>query len=176
MKVSTAILSASVITVAIMGCGSSSSDSPTAEMTPVSFDAAKYVLADEPDGAVGVIEARGSAKDGDAIVVVGRIGGATNPWIEGRSAFTLLDASKAVVANGTNSKKDEICLGDCCAIERAASTALVTVVDNNGKVLPVDSRKLFTIAQNDMVVVSGKAKVDESGNFVVVATGVYVRR
>ena len=67
-------------------------------------------------------------------------------------------------------------MGDCCASERAASTGLVTGVDEAGKVLPVDTRQLFTVAQNDMVVVRGKAKVDESGNFVVVATGVYVRR
>ena len=97
-------------------------------MTAVSFDGSKYVLADEPDGAVGVIAARGAAKDGDPIVMVGRVGGATNPWIEGRAAFTVLDASKSVVANGSESKSGEICMGDCCAIERAGCTALVKVV------------------------------------------------
>lgn len=176
MRLSLTILSVSVALSAIVGCGSASTGTTDANVTPVSFDASKYTLAEEPDEAIGVIAARSSAKDGDPIVVVGRIGGATNPWIEGRAAFTLLDASKSVVAAGSESKQGEICMGDCCAIERAASTALVTVVDEGGRILPVDSRKLFGLADNDMVVVRGKAKKDESGNFVVVANGVYIRR
>jgi len=142
----------------------------------VSFDGAKYALVDEPDGAIGVIEARQSSKDGEPIVLVGRVGGATNPWIEGRAAFTMLDASKSVVATGKEASGNEICMGDCCAQERAACTALVTVVDVNGQVLPVDSRQLFRIAENDMLLVRGKVKKDETGNFTVIADGVFVRR
>lgn len=175
MKATITILTVLTVTIATVGCGSAS-DSATSQATAVSFDGSKYVLADEPDGAVGVIAARGEAKDGDSIVMVGRVGGATNPWIEGRAAFTLLDASKSVVATGSESKDGEICMGDCCANERAACTALVTVVDDSQRVIPVDSRKLFGLAANDMVVVRGKAKKDESGNFAVVADGVYIRR
>lgn len=172
-----AILMAPVlITLATLGCGSQSSSPDLATATPVSFDASKYTLADEPDGAIGVIAARGSAKDGDSIVLVGRVGGAANPWIEGRAAFTMLDASKSIVATGTESKSDEICMGDCCALERAECTALVTVVDEGGRVLPIDSRKLLGITTSDMIVVRGKAKKDDAGNFVVLADGVYVRR
>lgn len=176
MKASITILAVSVVSVALVGCGSASSDSADSNVTAVSFDGSKYVLADEPDGAVGVIAARGEAQDGDPIVMVGRVGGATNPWIEGRAAFTLLDASKSMVATGSESKDGEICMGDCCATERAACTALVKIVDEGDRVLPVDSRQLFGLALNDMVVVRGKAIKDESGNFAVVATGVYVRR
>lgn len=160
----------------IAGCGSASSEASVAASTPVSFDGSMYVLAEEPDGAVGVIAARESAKDGEPIVVVGRIGGAANPWIEGRAAFTLLDASKSVVAEGTDSGGGEICTGDCCAIERAACTMLVKVVDEAGRVLPVDSRQLFGVAANDMVVVRGNASKDDSGNVVLLANGVHVRR
>ena len=100
-----------------IGCGESSSNASninTASVTPSSIDSARYVLADEPDGAIGVIAARESAKDGEPIVIVGRIGGAANPWIEGRAAFTLLDASKSIVAEGTDSGGEELCTGDCC--------------------------------------------------------------
>ena len=43
---------------------------------PVAVDGSKFLLADEPEEAMGVIEARESAEDGAPIVVVGRIGGA----------------------------------------------------------------------------------------------------
>lgn len=176
MRVLATTIAAAILSLGISGCGSSSGDKPVAQATAVSFSGAKYTLADEPDGAVGVIAARGSAKDGESIVMVGRVGGAGNPWIDGRAAFMMLDASKSVVAQGKEASGNEICMGDCCALERAACTALVTVVDDNGSVLPVDSRELLRIAENDMVLVRGKVKKDETGNFTVLAEGVYVRR
>lgn len=169
-------IGAAVMTLATLGCGSGSGEKPVSQVTSVSVNGAKYTLADEPDGAIGVIAARGSAKDGELIVMVGRVGGAGNPWIDGRAAFTMLDASKSVVAQGKEANGNEICMGDCCASERAACTALVTVVDDNGSVLPVDSRELLRIAENDMILVRGKVKRDEADNFTVLADGVYIRR
>ncbi|NIL95714.1 MAG: hypothetical protein GTO53_00715, partial [Planctomycetales bacterium] len=51
----------------------------------------KYVLADEPAGAQGVRQVRQAAKDQDEVIVVGRIGGLANPWVEGRAAFSIVD-------------------------------------------------------------------------------------
>jgi hypothetical protein len=177
MRPALLIVIASLLSIAGAGCGSSSSASvDTNAVTPVSFDGSKYVLAEEPDGAVGVIAARETAQDGEPIVVVGRIGGATNPWIEGRAAFMLLDASMVIVADGTDGADGEICMDDCCATERLTSTTLVKVVDGGGQVLTVDTRQLLGVAANDMVVVRGTVSKDESGNFVVLADGVHVRR
>lgn len=165
------------ISAAAIGCGQSDSSGVSAHhVNPVSMDGSKYVLADQPDGAIGVIAARKSANDGEPIVVVGRIGGSTNPWIEGRAAFMLLDASMLLVANGTENTEGEVCLDDCCASELAESTTLVKVVDTDGKVLAADARQLLGVAANDMVVVRGKANKDDGGNFVVVADGIHVRR
>lgn len=176
MKSLPAILASLTVALTTLGCGSKSGEPALSQATPVSFDISKYTLTEEPEDAVGVIAARGSAKDGESIVLVGRVGGAANPWIEGRAAFTMIDASKSIVATGTESNKNEVCMGDCCAQERAACTALVTVVDGNGQVLPVDSRKLFGITANDMILVRGKIKKDDAGNFSVLADGVYVRK
>ena len=158
------------------GCSSSSNSSDAVVATSASIDGTKFLLADEPDDAVGVIEARESAKDGDSIVVVGRIGGAANPWVEGRAAFTLIDASKLIVADGQESGEAEICLDDCCAEERAGCTTLVKVIDADGKLVPADARKLLGITDSDMIVVSGKVSKDETGNFAILASGVHVRR
>ncbi len=165
-----------VISPCVAGCGGSNRPTQIGDATPVSFDGSKYVLADEPDGAIGVIEARKSAKNGEPIVIVGRIGGATNPWIDGRAAFMLLDASMMLVADGTESAEGEICMDECCAAERTGSTTLVKVVDEGGKVLTVDARKLLGVAANDMVVVRGNVSKDDAGNFVVLADRVHVRQ
>lgn len=168
---------ATSISMALTGCGQSSSANGSAQaVTPVSYDGSKYLLVDEPDEAIGVIEARKSAKNGEPVVIVGRIGGAKNPWIDGRAAFMLLDASMVLVADGTESAEGEICMDECCAAERTGSTTLVKVVDDSGKVLAVDARQLLKVAENDMVVVSGNVSKDDAGNFVVLAKGVHVRR
>jgi hypothetical protein len=160
-----------------VGCGSTASTTPessgAAATTVVNGE--KYLLAEEPDDAVGVIEARETASNGDPLVIVGRIGGSDKPWVEGRAAFMLLDASMALVAEGTESGEGEVCMGDCCANERAECTTLVKVVDN-GALVPADSRQLLGVKENDFVVIRGKASKDESGNFTVLADGVFIRR
>lgn len=159
------------------GCGSAGETSATAgHAKAVSFDGSKFLLAEEPDDAIGVIEARESAEDGKPLVLVGRIGGSENPWIEGRAAFMLLDASMSVVDEGEECEEGEICTGDCCANERVNCTALVKIVDTDGQLVAADSRELLGLNESDMVVVAGKAKKDDSGNFVMLANGVYIRR
>lgn len=77
--------------LAFVGCfqGDSTTTSPT---TPA-IDGSKYVLAAEPEGATDVIKLREEAQDQDDVVIVGRIGGSENPWIEGRAAFSIVDTS-----------------------------------------------------------------------------------
>ena len=67
-------------------------------------------------------------------------------------------------------------MDECCAAERTGSTTLVKVVDDGGKVLAVDARKLLGVAANDMVVVRGNVSKDDAGNFVVLADSVHVRQ
>ncbi|NOY29412.1 MAG: hypothetical protein GXP28_04315 [Planctomycetes bacterium] len=163
----------------LVGCGNASEStaaSATASATVLEIDGSQFLLAEEPTGAVGVIVARESAEDGKPLVLVGRIGGAANPWIDGRAAFTLLDASMSVVAEGEDSVESELCMGDCCATERLECTTLVKVVNAQGKLIPVDSRELLGLKESDMVVLEGTAKKDESGNFVMLAKGVFIRK
>jgi len=141
-----------------------------------SIDTARYLLPKEPDGAVGVMIAREEAKDQDEIVLVGRIGGQKNPWIEGRAAFLMIDAAMTVVADGETSEEGQVCMDDCCASLRADCTTLVKIVDERGSVLAVDARKLLSASENDMVVVKGRVQRDDEGSFSVAANGVYVRR
>jgi hypothetical protein len=56
-------------------------------------DSFKYLLGSEPPEATNVIALRSNAKDGDPIVVVGRVGGSKHPVVKGRAAFTIVDLS-----------------------------------------------------------------------------------
>lgn len=159
----------------LTGCGSSSNASMSPATQASDIDGAQFLLSEEPAGARGVIEARESAKDGEALVLVGRIGGAANPWIEGRAAFTLLDPSMLVVDQSEGMEEGQLCTGDCCAAELKECTTLVKIVDAGGELVPVDARELLGLHESDMVVVKGSAKRDESGNFQLLATGVHVR-
>ncbi len=157
----------------LSGCGNAPATESTAQSD---IDGKQFLLSEEPDGAVGVIAARESAEDGAPLVIVGRVGGSANPWIDGRAAFMLLDASMSVVAEGKDSAEGELCTGDCCATERLACTTLVKLVDAGGQVVPVDSRKLLGLKESDMVVVEGTAKTDKSGNFSMLANRVFIRK
>ena len=66
---------------------------PLDETAPAAVDATPYKLAAEPAGAKGVIDVRKDAKDGDEVVVVGRVGGAAKPFTEGRATFLIVDPS-----------------------------------------------------------------------------------
>ncbi len=181
MKSMTSLTLLAVIGLPLLsGCGEATQSSAVAaSAAPIEIDSSKFLLTEEPTGAVGVIAARESAEDGKPLVLVGRIGGAANPWIDGRAAFTLLDASMSVVAEGEDSEDPadgELCMGDCCATERLDCTTLVKIVDADGKLVLVDSRKLLGLSESDMVVIQGNAKRDKSGNFVMLATGVFIRK
>lgn len=172
MKIVISTFSLVVIALFQSGCG----HAPGSSSATAVVDGSRFLLNEEPDGAVPVITARETAEDGSPLVLMGRVGGAANPWIEGRAAFMLIDPSVMVVAAGTDSTAGEVCMDDCCATDRAACTTLVKIVDDNGELVPVDARKLIGLKESDLVIVQGTAKKDNSGNFSMHATKVFVRK
>jgi hypothetical protein len=50
----------------------------------------------------------------------------------------------------------------------------VKVVDQDGKMVSIDARKLLGVKELDRVVVHGTATRDDEGNLTVLADGVYV--
>jgi len=147
----------------------SSTPSPT-------VDGSKFVLTAEPDEARGVIQVREDASDGDDVVIVGRIGGSENPWIDGRAAFSIVDGSLKACSDvpGDNCEKP---WDYCCETSKLpTATALVKVVEENGELVKADAKGLLDVKELSTVVVKGKAKRDEAGNLTVLASGVYVKR
>jgi hypothetical protein len=156
------------LAVAVAG-GCTQSSKP--ESGAVASDA-RYQLADEPEGAMGVVEFCESAQDGDPVVVVGCIGGGINPWVKGRAAFVLVDAAESVECDGACT--DEDC--NCRAIELADSIVVIKFLDRQGRVIEANAQALLGLEALDTVVVRGKAMRDKAGNVSVAADGVYIRR
>jgi hypothetical protein len=148
-----------ILTAAVAGAYADSPSSP--------------LLGTKPEGAVGVISARKDAKDGDVVVVVGRIGGDPKPFVNGAAGFTIVDESLKPCAD------DEGCETPwdyCCETDKLPkSKALIKVVDADGKIVRVDSKKLLGVKELSTVAVRGKARRDKAGNLTILATGVFVQ-
>jgi hypothetical protein len=156
---------------AAVGCGTTA----TAPGGP-SAEGKAYLLEAEPAGVKGVKALKVDSKDGEEIVAEGRIGGDTSPWIEGQSAFLIVDKS----LKPCNEKDDDACPTPwdyCCDTDELPSCkALVKIVDASGKPLATDARKLLGLKELQTVVVRGTAKRDEAGNLTVLANGIFVRK
>ncbi len=136
----------------------------------------KYLLTEEPAGAKGVTDARKEAKDGDEVVVVGRIGGNEKPWVDGRATFWIVDSS----LNSCKETEGDNCPTPwdyCCTPKEDLLKVMATVkvVDEQGQTVQTDARELFGVKELQTVVVRGRAKRDEQGNLTVLAAGVYPR-
>lgn len=162
-----------VLVVLAAGCGAADRGGKGGEavaLTP-SADGKKYLLDSEPAGAKGVIEVRKDARDGEDVIVVGRVGGTEKPFTEGRALFLIVDPSLKPATECD-------CPWDYCESpkqELIAARVSVKFVDDSGKTLPAGARELFGIKELTTVVVKGKASRDERNNVSIVASNLYVR-
>ena len=167
-----------VMAVLVSGCGQSAPE----QATSTEPDAAEAVttsdvlLTSEPTGAEEVIAARKSAEDNSEVVVVGRIGGSENPWVDCRAVFSIvynsLKACSDIEGDGCPKPLDY-----CCETDKLpTATALVKIVDQDGTLINEDARKLLNLKELQTVVVKGKAKRDDAGNLTVFANGIFVRK
>lgn len=176
-----ALALASFLVSLVLATGCQQGDDPA-----VAQERAKYVLATEPGDAKGVLEVRGQVATGTTapVVLVGRVAAdASTTWDPGKAAFVVMDPSlessadagqgEAHGGEGHNADNCPFCKAKAKA--KTDASALVQLVDSKGEVLPIDARKLLLIRENQVVVVRGVASIDDLGNLVVAADGVFPR-
>lgn len=174
-SLSQSLLALSVITC--LGCGTQSAPStPTTSVRPApAAEGRQYLLDAEPEGTESILHVRDESKDGDNVVLVGRIGGDVNPWVEGRAAFSLVDLS----AKACSDIPGDSCPTPwdyCCETDKLAKgKTLIKFVDGDGKPVAMDARQLLGVKELDTLVVQGTAQRDESGNLSILASKVFVR-
>lgn len=164
-----------VVGLAIAGCSKNSTTTSSTSSAAV-VDGSKFILASEPKGGKDVIQVRQAAKEGEEIVIVGRIGGSESPWVNGRAAFSIVDPSLKACSDipGDACKTP---WDYCCETDKLPkSTALVQFVDESGSPVKSDARELLNVKELQTVVISGKAKRDPEGNLTVQAKKMYVRK
>jgi len=167
--------------LAAVGCSSSNTSTAkpdvAAEQAPAkpSPEGEKFILAAAPEQHQTVIEAREAVKDGDEVAVLGRIGGSTDPWVEGRAAFHIVDPT-LIPCNEIEGDSCKTPWDYCCDTDRLPkSMATVKFVDESGKTLETDARTLLGLKELQSIVVKGKAQRDEAGNLTVLASSVFVQ-
>lgn len=122
------------------------------------------------------------------VAMVGQVGGLANPWEETQPEFPFathfavffLADPQAVAEHAeeghVHAPGEECAFCAAHAEENSELFAMVRLVDDNGKVLPMDVREFFDVKANDTVVVKGTAQIVEGGMLVVKASGLYVRK
>jgi hypothetical protein len=136
----------------------------------------KLVLADEPQGAMSITDARKDLEQEKEVVLIGKVGaGDSTPWEQGKTVFLISE-------NGTvEESRDHDAPGhdaeNCpfCKRRKKRSMAMVRFVDKDGQVLPFDARELLGVKENQVVVVKGLAKVNDLDVLVVTADGIHLR-
>lgn len=122
------------------------------------------------------------------VAMVGQVGGLANPWEETQPEFPFathfavffLADPQAIAEHAeeghVHAPGEECAFCAAHAEENSEQFAMVRLVDDNGKVLPLDVREFFDVKEGDTVVVKGTAQIVEGGMLVVKASGLYVRK
>jgi hypothetical protein len=153
------------------GCGSKT-PAPAAAPSGPAPDGEKFVLPSAPENAQGVLAARQAAAGGEEVVVVGRIGGSTQPFVEGMAAFSLVDNSLRACSDIPGDQCPTP-WDFCCEADLPKARTLVKFVDESGQVIPTDARTLLGVSELQTVYVRGRAQRDADGNLTVLASGIY---
>ena len=161
------VLTASPLFVACSESKETAAPAATTSTLPESF-----YLAAEPAGAKDVLVAKTDLKDGDTVVVRGRV----QDFVNGLAAFVLTDgALKSCDEEGPMPTCDTP-WDYCCTDPAEVAAASAGIEFRNGdKVLRTDAKGFHGLDHLKWVTVKGVAKLDTQGNVTVVADGVYVK-
>lgn len=125
-----------------------------------------------------VTAAKATARQGEEIVIVGRIGGSTTPFLADRAVFTLVDPALVSCADMSDPDHCKTPWDYCCE-DRAkmrAGTATIEVAGADGKPLAVALRGVQGLEPLATVAVSGTVvERNDAGLLVVRAKRIEVR-
>lgn len=138
---------------------------------------AGLAMAQAPAEARDVAVVRQEAKDGEEVVVRGRVGGRAKPFAEGRAVMLVTDLSlKSCVEEG------DACASPwdyCCTTpeEILARSATVQVVGADGKPLQASLEGYNGLKPLSEVIVKGKLQKSPDGKTALItATGLHVKQ
>ena len=169
-----------VVSTTLIGCTSeknnTTSNGSIEQPDTAVTDGTTYLLPAEPKDPTSVIRVRDEAANDDEVLLIGCIGGSSNPWIEGRAAFTIVDLS----LKSCNETLDDRCPTPwdyCCETDKLpTSGALIKFVDDSNRVIKADPKTLFGVKELSTVIIKGSAQRDDADNLTVLASGIFVKK
>jgi hypothetical protein len=159
---------------AAVGCDRDATVSKTQEAagTPAALPPG-MIVSTAPADAKGVVELKGSAKDGDEVVVRGIVGGTEDPVAANQAMVTLVDAG-VTTCDKMEGDSCKTPWDACCEKDLPAKIATVQVVGADGKPLK-GSLAAAGVKPLKQLVVAGKARVPADGKALVIeATKIHV--
>jgi hypothetical protein len=135
---------------------------------------------------VGVVEdqdervgaAKAGAKAGQAITVVGRIGGSENPFVAGRAMFTIVDPALKSCADGGDPDHCTTPWDYCCEDRKALKSGMATIeiAGADGKPLAGSVKGVSGLDPLAIVAVTGTVtERNDAGMLVVRARKIEIR-
>lgn len=153
----------------LLGCSSSEENVP-GEFVQLRQ---KYMLESKPQSPTTIAAAIEQLAAQPNVRVVGRINaGSFEPWDEGKATFVISEA--AVAGHHDHGSGDHA--EDCPFCKAKAQKAIVQILDDSGKILAIDARKLLGVQKDQEVIVQGTGKVNELEMLVVTAEGIHIDR
>jgi hypothetical protein len=185
-KCRNAVIRAAVCAIALLqlACGENGTrNEKPAEETPdnaVVEGGEAFIVSSAPEGAVGVARAREQAGPGADVVLRGKVGGRTHPFVEGRAAFVLADETAITSCDDKGSKDTCPTPWDYCCEDPdtvAKATATVQLTDDTGAVRKGSVKGLAGIKELSVLVVAGTVNpASGPGTLVVDAKSIFVEK
>ncbi len=163
----------SALAVLLTGCGGESSGQSDAE--GATTRPASFLLDSEPSGATSVQEAKLSAREGETVVVRGRIGGRMTPISSDSPVFTIVDLEVPYCGQENETDQCPTPWDYCCETPETlrAAAATVQLVDESGGPLEVDPLGEGLGALDEVVVIGTVGPRPSEDVFTIRATGVH---
>ncbi len=157
----TALVAVLLLTTLIPSCGEAVDSGP---IMPLSDLADSYWSPTELAGARSVADVRAASKDGETLVVNGRV----KDFIPGHAVFTLVDTTvdscRELEGDACKTPWDYCCTDPTLL---ADNTITVEVRDESGQPLPTSVQGFHGLDHLDTVAVQGDVTRDEHGNVIV---------
>ena len=165
----------SIALLALSGCGDSPSSTAKPPAAATTSLPAGLLTTSEPVGALKVIEARASAKSGERVVIIGRIGGSRNPFVKNRGIFTIVDPTlQSCVEMGDPDhcpRPWDYCCEDKSTLKNGMAT--IELLGADGKPLAMSLDVTGDLKSLMLVAVEGTLLPSQGESFVVRADKIY---
>ncbi|MCP4839167.1 MAG: hypothetical protein GY894_07385 [Planctomycetes bacterium] len=167
--------------IVLVGCGESSPNEQAAKPAPVSPTPAApsndVFVSARPADAPGITEAKKSAKKGETVRFLGRIGGKKVSFIDGNAIFIAADPSLVSCELMGDEDHCSVPWDYCCEDGDALreGTATIQIVDGSGKPLRQSAKGMGGLDESKFVLVEGVVQDrNDEGVFIVNAKHIWV--